>query len=341
MERVTTVADLRVRVAAARTRGLRVALVPTMGALHEGHLSLVRHARTLAGFVVVSIFVNPTQFGPGEDLDAYPRDLEGDEARLRTLGSDAPDVVLAPTVTEMYPGGIPPLTTVAVRGITERLCGASRPGHFDGVATVVSKLHGAVGPDVAVYGRKDFQQLAVIRRVVADLNQPLEVVGAPTVREPDGLAMSSRNAYLGAEDRVAARVVSRALRAGVLAARRQRARGERLDPGMIREAVGVTISAEPRARTDYVEVVDPTTLAPPDARTVREQESSAPEGTHHAPSPEDSPEDSPGNPDAAAEEQLLVALAVHVGPARLIDNVVIGDLDDEDRLLAATDDLPD
>jgi pantoate--beta-alanine ligase len=318
MERVTTIADLRARVAAARADGQRIGLVPTMGALHAGHLSLVTHARGLADVVVVSIFVNPTQFGPGEDLAAYPRDLEGDEARLASLGSDAPDLVFAPDVVEVYPDG-PPRTTVHVAGLTERLCGRSRPTHFDGVATVVSKLHNLVQPDVAVYGRKDFQQLRVIQQLVADLNQPLEVVGGPTVREPDGLAMSSRNAYLDSEDRKAALALSRGLRSAVEAARRARATGTVIDPGMIEDAARVTLAAEPRARIDYVEVLDAATLAPPDATPTgeREQESAASQTVR------------PG-------EHLLVAIAAHVGPARLIDNVVIGDTDDEDRLLAAT-----
>jgi pantoate--beta-alanine ligase len=324
MERVTSIADLRERVAAARAAGRRVGLVPTMGALHAGHLSLVSHCRTLADLVVVSIFVNPTQFGPGEDLEAYPRDLDGDQARLAALGPDAPDLLFAPSAAEMYPAGLPPRTRVHVAGLTEHLCGRSRPGHFDGVALVVTKLHGAVAPDVAVYGRKDYQQLRVIQQVAADLNQPVEVVGGPTVREPDGLAMSSRNAYLDPTQREAARVLSRGLRAGVVAARTARADGVRPDAGMIREAVRVTIAEEPQARIDYVDVVDVDTLAPPDARR-REQEPGPGSGSPPAP-----PDHTTG------EARWLAAVAVHVGPARLIDNVVIGDPDDEDRLLAAT-----
>ena len=324
MDRVTTIADLRGRVAAARHDGQRIGLVPTMGALHDGHLSLVSHARSLADLVVVSIFVNPTQFAEGEDLDAYPRDLEGDEAKLASLGPEGPDLVFAPTAAEMYPGGLPPRTHVRVTGLVERLCGRSRPTHFDGVALVVSKLHNAVAPDVAVYGRKDFQQLRVIQQMAADLNQPVEVVGGPTVREPDGLAMSSRNAYLEGEQRHAARVLSQGLRAGVLEARRARDAGRGPDAGMIREAVHVTIAAEPQARIDYVDVVDVDTLAPPDAPPVREQ---APGPGSVAPAPD---------PHTTGEAPLLVAVAVHIGSARLIDNVVIGDTDDEDRLLAAT-----
>lgn len=327
MHAVTTIAEVRAHVAAARAAGHRIGLVPTMGALHEGHLSLVTHARSLADVVVVSIFVNPTQFAPGEDLDAYPRDLEGDEALLATLGGHAPDLVFAPTAAEVYPDGAP-LTTVRVAGLTERLCGAARPTHFDGVALVVSKLHNIVLPDVAVYGRKDFQQLRVIQRMAADLDQPVEVVGGPTVRESDGLAMSSRNAYLDPDQRRAARVLSRGLRDGVRVARQARARGRAPDARMIRAAVHVTIGAEPQARIDYVDVLDADTLAPPDAHTPRGQEPGTGPAAPQAPSPHD--------PHPPGEALLLVAVAVHVGPARLIDNVVIGDLDDEERLLAAT-----
>lgn len=330
MQRVTTVADVRARVAAARAAGRRIGLVPTMGALHDGHLSLVSHARQLADVVVVSVFVNPTQFAPGEDLEAYPRDLDGDERRLAALGRQAPDLVFAPTTAEMYPGGLPPRTEVRVTGLTDRLCGASRPTHFDGVALVVSKLHNVVMPDVAVYGRKDFQQLRVIQQMAADLNQPVEVVGGPTVREPDGLAMSSRNAYLEGDQRRVARVLSQALRAGVLVARQARADGVLPDPRMIRDAVGVTLAQEPQARVDYVDVVDVDTLAPPDATRSREQEPGPGPAAHPDP-PALAP---PHHP--TGEAPLLVAVAVHVGRARLIDNVVIGDTDDEDRLLAAT-----
>src|SRR6056297_2976012 len=224
MERLTTIAAVRDHVAVARAAGHRIGLVPTMGALHEGHLSLVRRAREHADHVVVSIFVNPTQFGAGEDLDAYPRDLPGDLAALRGLGEQAPQAVFTPSVAEMYPDGVP-RTRVLVDGLTERLCGASRPGHFDGVGLVVTKLHAIVQPDVAVYGRKDFQQLTIIRRLVADLDQPIEVVGAPIVREDDGVAMSSRNRYLDGDQRRTARSLSRALRAAVVAARTARAHG--------------------------------------------------------------------------------------------------------------------
>ncbi|MBW3659816.1 MAG: pantoate--beta-alanine ligase [Actinobacteria bacterium] len=302
MERTTTIAGVRVRVAEARSAGARIGLVPTMGALHAGHLSLVERCRDLADLVVVSIFVNPTQFGPGEDLDAYPRDLEGDEAALRALGPAAPDVVFAPAVDEVYPRD--PVTTVSVRGLDQVLCGVSRPTHFDGVTTVVTKLLNIVQPDVAVFGRKDFQQLTILRRMVADLDVPVELVGGPIVREPDGVAMSSRNRYLEGVDRTAARALSRALRAAVAAARAARAAGEVPSSGVLRDAATVRLRAEPGARIDYVEVLDPDTLAPP--------------------------------PDGA--DRWLVAVAAFVGPARLIDNVVVGERADEDALLAATDD---
>lgn len=303
MERVTTIAGVRAAVDEARAAGARVGLVPTMGALHAGHLSLVERCRDLADLVVVSIFVNPAQFGPGEDLDAYPRDLEGDEAALRALGAAAPDVVFAPPVEEVYPHER--LTTVTVRGLSEVLCGVSRPTHFDGVTTVVTKLLNIVRPDVAVFGRKDFQQLTILRRMVADLDIPVEIVGGPIVREPDGVAMSSRNRYLDGDDRTAARALSRSLRAAVEAARAARDRGERPSAGDLHAAAARTLLAEPRVRTDYVEVLDPDRLSPPD-------------------------------PDAPPE-RLLVAVAAHVGAARLIDNVVVGDGVDEESLLAATD----
>lgn len=317
MKRLTTIAEVRAHVTAARSAGRRTALVPTMGALHPGHLSLVGTAHDRADEVVVSIFVNPAQFAPGEDLEAYPRDLEADEAALAALGDRAPSVVFAPSVDEVYPRER--LTTVTVRGLNQVLCGRSRPTHFDGVTTVVAKLFNIVAPDVAVFGRKDFQQLAVIRRMVADLDIPVEVAAGPTVREPDGVAMSSRNRYLSDEQRHAARALSQGLRAAVEAARAARTRGEPPDPGVLRGAVAGTLAAEPRVRTDYVEVLDPGSLAPPDNRG----EGSGDTG-------------SGPRPGASADPDLLVAVAAHVGSARLIDNVVVGDEADEDRLLAAT-----
>ncbi|WP_337998164.1 pantoate--beta-alanine ligase [Oleispirillum naphthae] len=204
---VRRVAELRARIADWRAKGQSVGLVPTMGALHEGHLSLVRAAQKVVNRVVVSIFVNPTQFGPSEDLAAYPRREEEDRAKLASAGAA---LAFVPTVEEMYPRGFS--TAISVSGVSEGLCGASRPGHFAGVATVVGKLLLQVTPDVAAFGEKDYQQLQVIRRLVRDLDIPVTVLGVPTVREEDGLAMSSRNAYLSAEERAAAPALYRALK---------------------------------------------------------------------------------------------------------------------------------
>ena len=198
--------EVRAAVLEARQRGERVGLVPTMGALHAGHVSLIRTAREENAFVVVSIFVNPTQFGPGEDFERYPRPL-GDD--LEICRQEGVDLVFAPTPEEMYPEGF--ATTVHVAGLTEKMCGAARPGHFDGVATVVAKLLGIVAPDAAYFGEKDAQQLAVIRRMAADLDLAPEIRACPLVRDADGLATSSRNRYLAPEERARALVLSRAL----------------------------------------------------------------------------------------------------------------------------------
>jgi pantoate--beta-alanine ligase len=245
-----TVAQVRETVRSWRAAGERVALVPTMGALHAGHISLITLARTQADRVVASLFVNPTQFGPNEDFAAYPRDEAGDAAKLAEAGCD---LMFAPTVEEVYPAGA--ATTVHVSGVSEPLDGAARPGHFDGVATVVSKLFNMVGPDVAVFGEKDFQQLQVIRRFTADLNLPVEIVGAPTLRAEDGLALSSRNAYLSHNERGVAPVLQRALRH---AAERLRS-GDRVD-AVESEAVA-KLEAAGFGPVDYVEARGASDLA--------------------------------------------------------------------------------
>jgi pantoate--beta-alanine ligase len=242
---VRTVAELRARVAAWRAAGLRIGFTPTMGALHEGHLSLVRLARTRTERVVTSIFVNPTQFGPGEDFEAYPRDEARDAGLLAEAGCD---LLFAPSAAEMYAPGFS--STVTVSGVSEPLDGAARPGHFAGVATVVTKLLLQAAPDVAVFGEKDYQQLQVIRRLVRDLDIPVEILGAPTARAEDGLALSSRNAYLSAEERKIAPALAAAL---TEAARRLRA-GEAVQAV---EARALTALAEAGfGPVDYVEVRD-------------------------------------------------------------------------------------
>jgi len=240
---VRTVAELRAQVRAWRQAGETVGFAPTMGALHEGHLSLVKLARTRADRVVVSIFVNPTQFGPNEDFDAYPRSEARDAELLASVGCD---LLFAPTVQEMYPPGFS--TTVTVAGVTEPLDGQARPGHFAGVATVVTKLLNQCGPDIAVFGEKDYQQLQVIRRLVRDLDLPVEIVGAPTARAEDDLALSSRNAYLSPAERESAPALARALKS---AAERLRA-GARVAE-VEAEAIAA-ITAAGFGKVDYVEV---------------------------------------------------------------------------------------
>jgi pantoate--beta-alanine ligase len=300
--------ELEAVLAPHRTAGERIAFVPTMGALHEGHLSLVRHAATLAPVVVVSIFVNPTQFDVATDLARYPRDLDRDLVLLATAVPDAAGrtIVYAPDVDDLYPDG--PVTTVHIAGVTERLCGASRPGHFDGVATVVDLLLERVRPDVAVFGRKDHQQVVVVRQLVAERGHDVDIVAAPTVRDADGIALSSRNQLLDADGRLRARGVPRALAAAVIAARSARTSG-----GTLRTAELVALARDVLRdagvdELDYLEVVDPQRIV-----ALPEQ--------------------------LEAHREALLAVAVHVpgrtGPVRLIDNVVLGDVDDEERLLAA------
>jgi pantoate--beta-alanine ligase len=317
---VATIAEVRAAVAEARARGKSVGFAPTMGALHEGHLALIRRARaecgastalqdpegslqgprgalslappvrqaqgeprtkSRGGFVVVSIFVNPTQFAPGTDFERYPRDLARDAAEAAAAGAD---LVFAPAVEEIYPPG--DSTFVEVTGqLVDCLCGPHRPGHFRGVTTVCARLFNIVAPDRAYFGEKDYQQLLVIRQMVHDLHFPLAIVSVPTVREPDGLAMSSRNRYLSAEERRAATVLYRALRA---AGEKVKA-GER-DAAALIAAAGRVIASEPRVKLQYLELRDAETLA--EIKRV--------------------------------EGRAVLALAAYVGQARLIDNVVLG-----------------
>ena len=249
MDVLRTVAETQARCLAWRERGLRVGLVPTMGYLHEGHLSLVRIARERADRVVATIFVNPTQFGPAEDLARYPRDEEGDLAKLRAVGAS---LVFLPSQDEMYPSGYQ--TRVELTALPRHLCGRSRPTHFQGVTTVVTKLFGICQPHVAVFGQKDYQQLLVLRRMTADLNLPIDIIGGPIVREPDGLAMSSRNAYLTAEARSHATVLHDSLRWAAACVRE----GER-DARSVRAAIEARIVAA-GGRVDYVAIVDEETL---------------------------------------------------------------------------------
>ncbi len=251
MERIDTVQDLQARADAERAAGRRIALVPTMGALHAGHVSLVKVARQRADRVWVSIFVNPSQFNDPHDLAGYPRTLAADLATCRDAGVD---VVFAPDAAEIYPDGAD--TTVLVGALSQPLCGAARPGHFRGVATVVAKLLIAAKPHVAVFGEKDFQQLAVIRRMARDLLLDVEIIGAPTLREPDGLALSSRNRNLDADARRQAIVLVRALDAAEAAV----VSGER-DGARVQALVRAEIAAAPRAEIDYAELRDPVTLA--------------------------------------------------------------------------------
>jgi pantoate--beta-alanine ligase len=279
MDILCSVTDMHCFADRARQQGQRIGFVPTMGFLHEGHVSLMRIARQHADVVVVSIFVNPTQFGPGEDFEAYPRDFERDRAMVEAAGVDC---IYCPAVSDMYPAGYQ--TSVSVREITRNLCGVSRPAHFDGVATVVAKLFNAVKPHCAVFGQKDFQQLAVIRRMVQDLNMDIEIIGAPIVREPDGVAMSSRNTYLSPAEREAACSLSRALAAVAAQARN----GEQFAQVLIDTARSI-ISAEPLGCIDYIKVCDTETL----------------------------------QDIARLDSEAVMAVAVFFNKARLIDNAIL------------------
>ena len=278
MDVATTVAEVRARVREWRAAGLRVALVPTMGNLHAGHLSLLAAARFRADRVITSVFVNPLQFGPAEDFAAYPRTLDDDKGLLAEAHCD---LLFAPTVEQVYPDGSAQATLITVRGLATVLCGQFRPGHFDGVATVVAKLFNIVAPDVAVFGEKDFQQFIIIRRMTRDLMLPVEIIGAPTVRATDGLALSSRNRYLSTEERAIAPAIHRALQAAV----------KRLDEGdrnfLGIESAGWQALAVAGLRPDYFAVRDAEDLQPP----------------------------RPGSP------ELVVLTAARLARTRLIDNL--------------------
>ncbi|MCP8465448.1 pantoate--beta-alanine ligase [Pseudomonas sp. ZM23] len=278
MNTVKTVRELRAAVARARSEGKRIALVPTMGNLHAGHAALVTKAGQRADFVVASIFVNPLQFGPREDLDKYPRTLAADQQKLLEAGCH---LLFAPTVEEMYPDGMDGQTRLHVTGVSEGLCGGSRPGHFDGVATVVCKLFNMVQPDMALFGEKDFQQLAVIRKLVRDLNLPLQVFGEPTVRADDGLALSSRNGYLSADQRATAPVLYRTLKQ--LA---EQVRGGTRDYEALL-AQGRQQIEQAGLRVDYLEIRESAGLRPA----------------------------------SAENHQLVILVAAFLGTTRLIDNL--------------------
>ncbi len=270
--------EVRSIIGRVRGNGDSVGLVPTMGALHEGHSCLIRRARQTDDFVVVSIFINPIQFGPGEDLEAYPRQLQEDAAVAEELGAD---LIFAPTAEEMYP---PDFTTyVEVGELTDKLCGALRPGHFRGVTTVVSKLFNIVSPDRAYFGQKDYQQLLVIERMTRDLDMPVEIVACPTVREADGLAVASRNKYLTPEQRAAAPAIYQALQKGAEAVKSGASAKE------AEEMVAAQIENEPLLELQYARAVDPRTLAEP----------------------------------GSAGPPMLLAVAAFAGDTRLIDNIVV------------------
>ncbi len=277
MKIINTIKDIRSAVKHARENGKTIGFVPTMGYLHEGHLSLVKKAKEENDLVVVSIFVNPTQFGEGEDFETYPRDLERDSNLVKSVGAD---IVFAPLVIEMYPPGASTYVEIA-SDITAKLCGASRPGHFKGVTTIVTKLFNIVTPDKAYFGQKDAQQVAVIEQMVRDLCFGVEIVPCPIVREEDGLAMSSRNTYLNSDERKAATILSKAL----AKAEELIGSGER-NASKIRKTITEKIESEPLADIDYIKIVN--------ARTLESVEE--------------------------VEGDTLIALAVKIGKTRLIDN---------------------
>ncbi|MEY3549230.1 MAG: hypothetical protein RLZZ552_1599 [Verrucomicrobiota bacterium] len=277
MEVVHTIPELRSAIARARQAGKSVGFVPTMGCLHEGHLSLIRRAKEETSFVAVSIFVNPTQFGPNEDFSKYPRTFEDDRRGCQAAGAD---LIFAPTAADFYPAGAS--TWVDVEGVSARLCGEFRPGHFRGVATVVAMLFNAVQADVAVFGRKDLQQLAVIRRMVRDLHMPVRILAHETVREPNGVAMSSRNRYLSPEQLAQATAIPAAL-----AAAQALAKTGVTDAAKLRAAASDVLAAQPALKAQYCEIVDLETMAPVAS---------------------------------TAGLRCAVAIACHLGATRLIDN---------------------
>jgi pantoate--beta-alanine ligase len=277
MEVVHTIPELRAAVARARQAGKAVGLVPTMGCLHAGHLSLIRRAKQEAAFVVVSIFVNPTQFGPNEDFSKYPRTFAEDRAGCEAAGAD---VIFAPAAADFYPAGAS--TWVDVEGISAKLCGEFRPGHFRGVTTVVAMLFNAAQADVAVFGRKDLQQLAVIRRMVRDLHMPVRILAHETVREPNGVAMSSRNRYLSAEQLTQATAIPAAM-----AAAKALAQAGVADAARLRDAAQAVLATQPALKLQYCEIVDLETMAPVAS---------------------------------TAGFKCAIAIACHLGATRLIDN---------------------
>lgn len=280
MEIISTISEMKSVVRQARIKGQSIGFVPTMGYLHQGHLELISRARRENDLVIVSIFVNPLQFGPTEDYEKYPRDPEADSQKAESAGCD---IIFLPEASEMYPAGYS--SFVEVEGIDQVLCGASRPGHFKGVATVVNKLFHIITPTHAYFGQKDAQQALLIQKMVSDLSMDVEVIVAPTVREGDGLAMSSRNSYLTHHERQAAAVLYRSLNA----AKELIAAGER-NPLKITGLIFDTLQKEPLARIDYVEVVDASTLK---------------------------------NFEQVLSNRVLIALAVRIGKTRLIDNLIM------------------
>jgi len=276
---VTQIAELRRAIGAARQAGHRIGCVPTMGALHQGHLSLIERARQIADIVVATIFVNPSQFGPQEDLEKYPRPLEADLAACREAGVD---IVYLPSVESLYPTDFN--TWVSVEGLSSILEGETRPGHFRGVATIVLKLLNIVQPDSACFGQKDYQQQALIRKMVRDLDVPVRIITCPTIREPDGLAMSSRNAYLSAAERRAATVLWRGLQLAD-----QQLRDATAETGTVVANVRQLLASEPLVKPDYVAIVDADSLAPLER----------------------------------SQSRMAVLLAARVGSTRLIDNCVV------------------